>query len=72
MGSSRAPDMVVVTSAYGSEGDILPLLASRHARASASRGRMSPSLPYADVTTTMSGAREDAMGGAGGASECSR
>jgi hypothetical protein len=27
MGSSRAPDMVVVTSAYGSEGDILPLLA---------------------------------------------
>ena len=27
MGSSRAPDIVVVTSAYGSEGDILPLLA---------------------------------------------
>ena len=27
MGSSRAPDMVVVTSAYGSEGYILPLLA---------------------------------------------
>lgn len=27
MASSRAPDMVVVTSAYGSEGDILPLLA---------------------------------------------
>ena len=46
--------------------------ASRHARASASRGRMSPSLPYADVTTTMSGAREEPMGGAGGASECSR